>query len=294
MKNVIVFLNGFRGISVIESICKSKHEVIAIVTPSNTVGEILRTIRSFNINHLCLENINTEESILQLKYFAPKLFIVAGFSTILKQEVLDIPQIGTINLHAGRLPDYRGGSPLNWQLINGETEAGVSVILMDEGIDTGCVIAEDTFPITQNDSIADLHKKANEAFPSLVLKALNKLDVNDRNFTLQDENKAKYWHQRNDVDGKLDFEVMTMLEVDRMIRALTKPYQGAWASYEDKVVRFYAAKIPRIKIKGVPGRICYLQGQGPYVVCKDSAILIKKYNIENKQRENIQHGKRFT
>ena len=140
MNHVIVFLNGVRGISVIETIHKSKHEIIAVVTPSNTSDEISKTIKNLKVSHLCFEKINTEESIAQLKKFDPELFIVAGYSTILKQKVLDIPQLGTINLHAGRLPEYRGGSPLNWQLINGEEKAGISVILMDEGIDTGNII----------------------------------------------------------------------------------------------------------------------------------------------------------
>ena len=143
MNHVILFLNGVRGIPVIETIHKSKHEIIAVVTPSNTSDEISKTIKNLKVSHLCFEKINTEESIAQLKNFDPELFIVAGYSTILKQKVLDIPQLGTINLHAGRLPEYRGGSPLNWQLINGEEKAGISVILMDEGIDTGSVLAEE-------------------------------------------------------------------------------------------------------------------------------------------------------
>jgi len=294
MNHVIVFFNGVRGISVIETIHKSKHEIIAVVTPSNTSDEISKTVKNLKVSHLCFEKINTEESIAQLKKFDPELFIVAGYSTILKQKVLDIPQLGTINLHAGRLPEYRGGSPLNWQLINGEEKAGISVIFMDEGIDTGCVLAEEEFPIGQNDTISDLHQKANELFPNLVLKALNKLEVNDTSYSVQDERKAQYWHQRNDADGRLDFESMTMLEVDRMIRALTIPYPGAWATFENKVVRFYSAEMPAIKIKGVPGRICYLQGQGPFVVCKDGAVLVKKYNIENQLNESLLHGKRFT
>jgi len=234
------------------------------------------------------------DSLEQLKNYDPDLFIIAGYSTILKQIVFDIPLIGTINLHAGRLPEYRGGSPLNWQLIEGETEAGISVIIMDEGIDTGCVIADDNFPVNENDTIADLHQKANELFPSLVMKAISILEVHDTNYSIQDESKAQYWHQRNDADGELDFEGLTVLEVSRMIRALTKPYPGAWAKYEGKVVRLFSAEIPKFLIKGVPGRICYLQGQGPYVICKDSAILVNKYEIENEISEKLRHGKRFT
>jgi methionyl-tRNA formyltransferase len=294
MKNVIVFFNGLRGLAVLETICKSQHEVIAVVTQTNISDEISKNIKKYHLNHLCLENINSVEALEQLKNYDPELFVVAGYSTILKQVVFNIPLLGTINLHAGRLPEYRGGSPLNWQLMQGEAEAGISVILMDQGIDTGCVLADDSFSVNENDTIADLHQKANRLFPSLVMKAINKLEVHDTSYSIQDESKAQYWHQRNDADGELDFEGMTVLEVSRMIRALTEPYPGAWAKYEGKVVRLFSAEIPKIIIKGVPGRICYIQGQGPYVICKDCAILVNKYEIENEISEKLRHGKRFT
>jgi methionyl-tRNA formyltransferase len=293
MNNVIIFLNGLRGLAVVETICKSQHEVIAVVTQINISDEISKYIKKFDVNHLCIENINSVEALEQLKNYDPELFVVAGYSTILKQAVFDIPLLGTINLHAGRLPKYRGGSPLNWQLMQGEAEAGISVILMDKGIDTGCVLADDNFTVNENDTIADLHQKANELFPCLVMKAINKLEIRDTNYSIQDESKAQYWHQRNDADGELDFKGMTVLEVARMIRALTKPYPGAWAKYEGKIVRLFSAEIPKLLIKGVPGRICYIQGQGPYVICKDSAILIKKHDIENQTSEKLKHGKRF-
>jgi Methionyl-tRNA formyltransferase len=152
---------------------------------------------------------------------------------------------------------------------------------------------EEKFFIGQNDSIADLHQKANELFPSLVMKVINKLEAHDTSFSIQDESKSQYWHQRNDADGELDFERMTVLEVTRMIRALTSPYPGAWSKYEGKVVRIFSSEIPNIIIKGVPGRICYIQRKGPYVICKDRAILINKYEIESKTSEKLRHGKRF-
>lgn len=116
-----------------------------------------------------------------------------------------------------------GGSPLNWQLINGEDSAGLSVLRVDIGIDTGPIMAETTFPIGIRDTIADLHRKANERFPALVEIALAKLVSKDSGGQVQCEIGAQYWHQRSDADGHLDFARMTAAQVDRAVRATTHP-----------------------------------------------------------------------
>ena len=228
-----------------------------------------------------------------MRNLIPELFLVAGFSSIFKKDLLNIPIKGTLNLHAGKLPKYRGGSPLNWQLISGENEAGISVLYMDEGIDSGHLLAESIIPIDSKDTISDLHHKANILFPKLVLETLTKFDAGNFEGIPQQEQEASYWHQRNDMDGKLNFHTMTALDGERLVRALTKPYLGAWATYKNKTVRIYSVQIPHIKVKGTPGRICYIQGKGPYVIFKDQGILLNDYTIIDGQDNKLSHGTHF-
>ena len=293
MKDIVLFFNGDRGVKVLEEYLKSEHSICALVTPLKINEKILLHIENSKENHLISNNVNDEDFIFQLKKLRPQIFVVAGFPQIFKKCILEIPKRGILNLHAGKLPEYRGGSPLNWQMINGESEAWISIIQMDEGIDTGIVLGEVSFSINGSDNIVDLHNKANKLFPQLLFGILDKLDDGSIDTKIQDEKKAQYWHQRNDHDGKLEFDDMTSTEVDRMIRALTKPYPGSWGFYQGRIVRLFSSKIPSISIKGNPGRILYLQGKGPYIICKDKAILITHYEIDGSINEQLKNGERL-
>ena len=114
-----------------------------------------------------------------------------------------------INLHSGPLPEYRGGSPLNWQMIHGKDKIGLSVIFMDEGIDTGPILAEDWINVSHNDTASTLVPKANECFATMVCGVLEDISKGTLSPHIQDESKAAYWHQRNDDDGQILWDQMT-------------------------------------------------------------------------------------
>lgn len=289
---IVIFINGTRGISVLEHILAlAGFEVPAVVTPvafSNSAFASLQTANHFA--HLELADVNSLEAFTKLGAFHPEVFLIAGYSTIFQARILQMPLQATLNLHAGRLPAYRGGSPLNWQLINGEAYAGVSVIRVDEGIDTGPIMAEASFPIGPCDTIVQLHQKANKLFPQLAVSALQSLVSKNSTERAQPEIGAQYWHQRADADGHLDFAGMTAAAIDRLVRAITHPYPGAFAYCDGNKVRIYAAEIPALCLRGVPGRACSVMGKGPYIVCADKAILVTEYLIENQPLRKLVHG----
>ena len=290
MQNIVLFLNGERGIAVLKVVLQAGYDVVAVVTPQNFDPKLIRPItKDGRCAHLAMLNVNDPSSIDRLGSLRPSVFIIAGFSSIFSSTLLSVPRFGTLNLHAGKLPEYRGGSPLNWQLINGESRAGISVIQADEGIDTGRILAEGYVPIGSETTIYDLHQQANTLFPKLVLDALALVERGESGRP-QLEDLARYWHQRSDADGKISFREMTTSQADLMVRGLTRPYSGAWCFYQNKVLRIFAAKIPSFVLKGVPGRLCFIQGTGPYVVCSDKAILLTEYEIENSEGEKILHG----
>lgn len=290
MDGIVVFLNGERGIQVVEEIVSSNHVIKAVVIKSRLSTVDQDRLDQWGLTSLQIEEVNQRNSIDVLKALKPKLFIVAGFSQIFKSELLKIPELGTVNLHAGKLPKYRGGSPLNWQLINGESSAGISVLKMTEGIDSGEILEKANFPIKERDNIENLHQEANRLFPKLVIQVLNNFEDGKFHGEAQIESDACYWHQRNDVDGRIDFTKMQAGQVIKMIRALTKPYPGAWSTYKNQTVRFLEASIPTFLIRGTPGRICYIQGQGPIVICQDQGILIEDYHCPTNPALKLQHG----
>ena len=131
-----------------------------------------------------------------MQKFEPELFIVAGFSEIFEEKLLDLPKFGTLNLHGGPLPKYRGGSPLNWQMINDEPDITISIIQMDKGIDTGDVLGEKTFSYSDEETIVDIHRKANKHFSLLALsfRALEMIICKE-----QDEQQASYGCKKNEI-----------------------------------------------------------------------------------------------
>ena len=188
------------------------------------------------------------------------------------------------------MPEYRGGSPLNWQMINGENEAVISIIKVDENIDTGTILSEHPIRIEPKCTIANLHDQVNEIFPELLLEVILNLQRYKNNSRTQNETNARYWHQRSDQDGHLDFSKMTTIEADRFIRALTRPYPGAWAILNQKKIRIFKSEIPKIEIRGTLGRVCFVGRKGPYVICKDKALLINEYLIEGDKDFKLSNG----
>jgi len=213
--NIVLFSNGRRGEVVHGALCQAGNTPVAWVDDS--------------------QNVNDPEFMVMLANLEPGLFIVAGFPQIFRKELIDIPVFGVWNCHAGP-PGFAGGSPLNWQIIEGREKIGISLLRMDEGIDTGPVIASETFHLYSYETIADAHKKANKAFAGMVLGAL-------RDFPPAEtpQETVVYHKQRRDEDGEIDFS-WPASRIRDFVRALSSPYPGAWFRAGDgKKVRIWSA-----------------------------------------------------
>ncbi len=290
MDGIVVFLNGRRGMAVVESMRRAGHGIDAVVLPTGQESQLGDDLRARDLTAWPTDDANSEAFVDDLRRRAPNLVVVSGFSTILRRPVFEVPELGAINLHGGRLPDYRGGSPLNWQIINGESRIGISVLRVDEGIDTGDLLASASFELGADDTIADVHERANALFPGLVLQVLDRFDSGDLSGTPQDAAAGCYWHQRSEADGRLRPVVVDGRQACDLIRAVTRPYPGAYCYDGERKVRIYKAALPEMVIRGVPGRVCYVERRGPYVVCRDRAILLQEYEIEGEEGEKLRHG----
>ncbi len=288
--DIILLENGERGYFVYKEILKTPYK-IKLIVKGKEYYEFQKEIS--NCKLIFFEDINNKKSIKYLSNLNADIFLVAGFSQIFRKEVLEIPKFGTINLHAGKLPYYRGGSPLNWQLINGEDKVGLSAILMDEGIDTGNILAEIEFPIKTDDDIASLHKKSNSLFPEIAINAITKLSEGNKG-KMQKINEGSYWHQRQDKDGEICFDKLSANKVHLLIKSLNDPYPNAWAKLNGRKIRFKKSEVPDICIKGKPGKIFYLQDRGPFIICKDKALLINEYLDEKDQKFVLKNNMYFS
>ena len=290
---IAIFLNADRGMSVFRHLSETGFEVRAGFVPPHRITEDIRSCFADAETPLHeAGDVNAPAFRGLLDSLEIDIAVVAGFSQIFGEEILSVPKRGTLNLHAGRLPQYRGGSPLNWQIINGEPEAGLSVILMDGGIDTGPVLAECAIPIDGDDTIATLHEKANAAFPPLTVAAIEAVRQGGA-FAPQDETKAVYWHQRNDADGLIDWAGRSPTEIRNFVRALGSPYPGAFSFVGDRRVRVREVRVAEMRIDGTPGRAGFISGTGPYVICQGGAVLLTDYAFEDDPSATLRTGDHF-
>lgn len=209
----------------------------------------------------------------------PHVGVCVGWPNILKPHELALPVWGWVNCHAGPVPHFRGGSPLNWQIINGATLLGVSVLKMTEGIDDGPVLAEQTFNLLPSEDISHAHAKANALFAGMVPQVLDRIALGEQPLRPQ-SGAPTYWHQRDDSDGEIDW-TWSASRVHDFVRALTRPYPGAWtfARQGETLQTFFTRKriwktsLDCPDIRGRPGHIFNLQGKR-YAVCGDRALEI--------------------
>lgn len=292
MDDICIFMNGARGLAVVDALLAKGHGLASVFIPAEMVesSELHQELSTLGVTPRPAKDINDREFIANMADLNPSLSVIAGYSELFRRRLIDTPKHGTINLHAGRLPKYRGGSPLNWQIINGEKSAGLSVLKVDEGIDTGNILAEAEIPIGSNETISDLHQRANAVFPSMTIETVNRMDTGTLQEHNQEEAQANYWHQRNDADGKIEWDKNSAEQIHDLVRAVTRPYPGAFTYLEGKRIRIFATQVPEIQIKGAPGRILWIQGRGPYVVCSDKALLVTDYASDPDAYCYLPHG----
>lgn len=273
MDGIVVFLNGDRGLCALQALLAAGHGVAAVVVPPGK-ARVAEAVTALGPPLMVEADVNASECLERLRALRPALFLIAGYSTIFRLPLLGLPVLGTLNLHAGRVPEYRGGSPLNWQIINGEPAAGLSVLWTGEGIDDGPVVCETRLPIGPEATIATLHVDANAAFGPLTVEAVSRVEAGERG-RAQDESRAVYWHQRGDQDGRLRPDLRSAVEVYDFVRALTRPYPGAWVMDETgNRVRILDVRLSGLAVRGQPGRVCRIGGQGLFLVCRDRAVLV--------------------
>lgn len=285
----IVFCgNNERGYRCLDYISKNKDFDISLVVahpvsgkkyPYRSVSELAKKL---GLDFIAPENINSADVIEVIRKQEPDLIILAGYGQIVRREFLDIPKKKVINLHGGKLPEYRGSSPINWMIIRGERKGGISIIEVDESIDTGDILAEAPFDILESDDANSILEKTLEIFPPLLEKTLYDIMNDTVKSKKQKLSDGQYFPVRTPDDGLILWESMTSFEVFNLVRALRNPYPNAFTYYENKKLFVTDVSLYNEEnVSGVPGRVILKRNDGVLVMCKDKSILVKGVKFEN-------------
>ncbi len=244
------------------------------------------------------EDVNSDEFIKKLDRIKPDLIVIVSYHPIIRKAILSGYKV--INAHGAPLPSYRGRAPINWAIINGEKETGVTVHEVNEDIDTGDIILQERIPISEDDAAIDVLKRSLECYPRLVSRAIGLIESGKAEKVPQDPFAGSYFPKRKPEDGNVDWS-WTAQDIYNFMRALTHPYPGAFTSSGGKKVYLWKAENPKNnkkRVSPVAGLVFgKTAGGGINVTTRDSSITVTKVQIEHEKEKNaaeiIKVGTRF-
>lgn len=247
--NIVFFGTSRFAVPALKGLIASKYKISAVVTqPDRKKGRHLKlsipAIKDValknNIRILQLETLD-QGFIGELKTLKPDLFIVIAFGHILKKEILNIPRLYSINLHASLLPKYRGAAPINWAIIKGETKTGLTIIRMNEGMDEGDIISSKAVDILPEDTSLSLSEKLSQIGADLLLGTLEHIERKKEKFIKQDSKKATYARKLSKEDGLIDWR-KDAKEIHNIVRGLI-PWPGAYTILNKKILKIWKTQI---------------------------------------------------
>jgi methionyl-tRNA formyltransferase len=269
----------------------SFHEVLAVVTqPDRPKGRgrkltpppVKHTAVQYGYPVLQPEKVRTRAFQEQMARLAPDLFIVVAFGQILPQRLLDIPGTGAINVHASLLPRYRGAAPIQWAIINGDHETGVTTMMMDKNMDTGDILLMEKTTIGPDETAADLNDRLSEMGARTLIRTLEKLQNGSLERAPQDHTQATYAPMLKKKDGKIDWS-MPAERIECLIRGVT-PWPGAYTFSDDMRLKIFKVSVLEREISVPPGTILECFSGELRVATGKSAIAIQEIQGDSGKR----------
>lgn len=224
--------------------------------------------------------VRAPEFIDSVREMNPDVVVVVAFGQILPKALLEIPRYGCINVHASLLPRYRGAAPLNWCIINGEIETGVTTMLMDVGLDTGDMLLKKATPIDPYEDTSSLHDRLSLIGADLLQETLDLLVQGKLVPEKQDDALSCYAPMLKKEDGLIDW-TRDARTIRNLVRGMT-PWPGAFTYLDGKLVKVYRARIG--EGKGAPGTVLAAGRDGIEVACGDGSLLLDELQLEGKKR----------
>jgi methionyl-tRNA formyltransferase len=279
------------AVPTLEKIHQSEHELLAVITQPDKPKGRGRTlqpspVKSFaikaGIQVLQPEKASAPETVEEIRAMSPDLIVVAAYGQILRENFLSIPKHFCMNLHSSILPKYRGAAPINWAIINGDVETGVTTMKMDKGLDTGDILLIAKTTINESDDAQTLHDTLANIGASLTLETISQLEQNSLTFIPQDDLQSSYAPKLKKTDGLIDWE-QDAKTIRNRIRGL-EPWPGAYTFYNGSRLRICRAEFSDAMNEDQPGHVVRLSDHGIEMGTKNRRLIITDLQPEGKKR----------
>jgi methionyl-tRNA formyltransferase len=217
-----------------------------------------------------------------LAMFKPEMIVVAAFGQILPKAVIDYPPLKCLNVHPSLLPKYRGAAPLNWQIINGETKTGVTIMLMDEGMDSGDILLQEETPLGAAETYGELHDRLAQLGATLLIKTIEQVVAGSAQRKSQDASGVTFAPLLKKETGKIDWR-NPVSDIVNLIRGLS-PSPAAYTTLDGLSLKNFSAVAQPCKIDQPPGTIGTVCTEGLSVAASDGYVILKDIQLAGKKR----------
>ncbi|MEC0243538.1 methionyl-tRNA formyltransferase [Paenibacillus dokdonensis] len=268
------------------------YNVVAVVTQPDRPQGRKKVLMPTPVKEVALEQgipvlqpqrMRSPEAVAELAAYKPDLIVTAAYGQILPKGVLELPANGCVNVHGSLLPQYRGGAPIQRCIINGETETGITLMYMAEGLDTGDMIAQVKIQIDEEDTSGTLFEKLSIAGAALLKEQMPRLANGRLKAEVQDEQKASYAPNLKREDEKIDWNASTR-DIYNQIRGLV-PFSGAFTLWNDEVFKAWASrKTDKASKEADPGTVLQLTDQGIEVKTGDASLWLTRIQPSGKKQ----------
>lgn len=282
------------AVGALEALVEAGHEVVAVVTqpdkPKGRGKEMQQTpvkacALKHNIEVFQPVKIKTPEAVEVLKGYGADLFVVAAFGQILSKEILDMPRFGCVNIHASLLPKYRGAAPIQWAILDGEKETGVTIMQMNEGLDTGDMLTKVIVPIEDTDTGESLFDKLAEAGAKLLIETIPQIEAGSLKPEPQDDSLSTYAKMIKKEMGFIDWKKDAVV-LERLVRGMNS-WPSAYTHFNGKTLKVWETEVEPGNHNTAPGTVVEVTKESIKVQTGKDLLVLKQIQLEGKKRMDV-------
>lgn len=293
---IFLFLGSRRGLAVLKKLTEAKADISGVLCLIEDPHEpqyhlkISALAQENNIPLFTTNEIKPNQYADLLAKIKPDITFVIGWRYLISKAAYSIPPKGTLVIHDSLLPTYRGFAPMNWAIINGETETGITLFYISDEMDAGPIVAQLSTPITMEDTAQTVDERIVQLYEKIILDNLPALQSDQIKSTPQDETLASYTCKRTPEDGKINWQ-HSALQIYNLIRGLTHPFPGAYTTLNGKKIWVWEAQLPTEQkhyVGNIPGRVLGKNNGMIEVLTGDGVLCLKRLQYEREEEKEAE------